>query len=283
MPDQRSPLPRPLLRQLLLLVTLLTLLVIGNYTQDGSGFELVVNSLYLVPILLTAEWLGLGWAIGVSLLVGGWISFISTSASPFHGVGVIFWGVCISLLVDFHRQVEAKLRRELERSRLEASLDGLTGLQNWRSFKQGVEHGLRDFPGQTLSLLLIDIDYFKVYNDTFGHPAGDQLLRSIAAMISSGFKSGTVVYRFGGEEFAVILHASYTGEAVRQAEEIRGAVQSADLPGVDQMPDGYLSLSIGVATFPFHAFYSEQLIQRADEALYQAKANGRNQVVECSK
>jgi diguanylate cyclase (GGDEF)-like protein len=277
--DKRAPESR----KLLMLVTLLILLVIGSYIQPESDFALLLNLQLLVPILLTAEWFGLGWALGLSLLIGGYLSYIAASSSSLEGVAVIICGVTGSLLVYYHRKVEATLRRALERAHLESSLDGLTGLQNWRSFKLGVERGLRDFPGEPLSLLLIDIDYFKVYNDTFGHPAGDQLLRSIAGILTSGFTGGTVVYRFGGEEFAVILHALGAGEAVRLAEEIRYAVESANLPGVDQMPSGYLSLSIGIATFPFHAFYPEKLIQRADEALYAAKKSGRNRVVEFSK
>jgi PleD family two-component response regulator len=151
----------------------------------------------------------------------------------------------------------AKLHAEIEKL---ATTDGLTGLYNHRRFQEKLSDEFRRLNrySSPVSLILADIDYFKKVNDTYGHPAG-------------------VPARYGGEEFAVILPGTEAEGAKNIAERLRRAVMDTTFS-----PDGkslQVTISIGIATAPFDAKNKEELIERADKALYHAKHNGRNQTV----
>ncbi len=129
----------------------------------------------------------------------------------------------------------------------------------------------------TVGFIMIDVDHFKSYNDTHGHPAGDELLRRLAELLSSSVRPSDVVYRYGGEEFAVLLPGADERAAGDVGERIRRAVYDADLSGGASQPGGRVTVSVGVAVgAPTEA---EQLKGCADQSLYQAKHNGRNRVV----
>jgi diguanylate cyclase len=174
-----------------------------------------------------------------------------------------------------------KLREDLDKVRHEAQTDGLTGIANRKVFDTQIREWTRiaGDDGSPLSLLMIDIDHFKKFNDTFGHQMGDQVLRLVAKTIQEGVRGQDVAARYGGEEFSVILPGSRLREAVAVAESIRRHVSSKRVTNKRTNEDmGTVTLSIGVAQFDGGESIT-QFIQRADEALYMAKGEGRNRVV----
>jgi len=162
-----------------------------------------------------------------------------------------------------------------------AVTDGLTGLYNFRYLRQAIEMELHRASRQksSLSVLMMDVDHFKQFNDRYGHPAGDRVLQRIAEILRKRLRVTDIPCRYGGEEFAVILPDTDPPAAVQVAQEIRLRVeQEPFLEGVGES-QGRLTISIGVACFPAHAETPEALLKAADQALYQAKDSGRNRVV----
>lgn len=160
--------------------------------------------------------------------------------------------------------------------------DGLTGLSNRRHFDEYLElewrRAMRE--QQQLSLLMIDVDYFKAYNDSFGHLAGDEALRQVAEALRGACSRPTdLPARYGGEEFVLVLPNTSPGGARLMAEKLRQTVLGLGIPHTAPVPDSYLTVSIGLATqTPSIGSHSRQLISAADKGLYQAKNGGRNQV-----
>lgn len=168
-------------------------------------------------------------------------------------------------------------------SRLEqlATTDGLTGLANKRHWLERVgtfevERARRG--RHPLSMLMLDVDHFKHYNDNNGHLAGDQLLQQLARLLRDNLRSTDIAGRFGGEEFCVALLDTNSKSAGRVAEKIRRAVEKSEFPHQDRQPAGNLTVSIGVAELDINNDELADLIERADQALYRAKAAGRNRV-----
>jgi diguanylate cyclase (GGDEF)-like protein len=170
----------------------------------------------------------------------------------------------------------AKFHAEIERM---AVTDGLTGLFNHRHFQERLETEFRRMQRFSVpfSLLLIDIDFFKKINDTFGHPEGDKVLKAVAHMIRETVRNIDVPVRYGGEEFAAILPGTDRSGALTMAERLREKVGNTVFP-LDRNEIG-ITVSIGVATYPHDAENREQLLERADQALYYAKKNGRNRSI----
>ncbi|MBC3954500.1 response regulator [Pseudomonas triticifolii] len=160
--------------------------------------------------------------------------------------------------------------------------DGLTGLSNRRHFDEYLElEWRRATRDQTqLSLLMIDVDYFKAYNDSFGHLEGDEALRQVAKAIrNSCSRPSDLPARYGGEEFAMVLPNTSPGGARLIAEKLRQSVVGMNIPHIAPAEGAHLTVSIGVATVgPQVGLNSRQLILDADKGLYAAKNNGRNQV-----
>lgn len=172
----------------------------------------------------------------------------------------------------------ATLLRELfeEVSRHEVGMDVLTKLLNRRFlptiFKREIAHANR--VGTPLSILVIDVDKFKQINDTWGHNTGDEILRRVSQVFYDNVRSSDYIFRYGGDEFIIVLTESTAHDTLRTAERIRSRVEKTKV----KAPNGediLLSLSIGAAMFSGHPDY-ERLIQLADEALYIAKKRGRN-------
>jgi diguanylate cyclase (GGDEF)-like protein/PAS domain S-box-containing protein len=160
-----------------------------------------------------------------------------------------------------------------------ATRDGLTGLANRRCFDETLHaewaRALRQ--RQPLSLLMVDVDNFKAYNDAHGHLGGDECLKRIATAVASEMRANDLVARYGGEEFSVVLAETDSDGARQIAEQIRQQVEQLPLVGADGAP---MTASIGIATWTADSELSlEQLLFSADKALYQAKEGGRNRVV----
>jgi diguanylate cyclase (GGDEF)-like protein len=185
-------------------------------------------------------------------------------------------------VVESLRDITAQKQAEAELQAL-ASSDGLTNIGNRRFFDQRLNDEWRraSRQGSPMSLLLVDIDFFKQYNDAFGHQSGDECLRLVAAtIVRQLFRSGDVAARYGGEEFAVILPDTDAIGAFEVGERIREAIEALALPHPAADGVGFVTGSIGVASVdvsPAHPM--EQLVCFADIALYRAKDAGRNQVV----
>jgi len=169
---------------------------------------------------------------------------------------------------------EGEFYKELSRR------DGLTDLYNHRFLHQLLETEISRAGryDRSVSLLMIDIDNFKLFNDTHGHPAGDKVLKQMGHTLRRLSRNCDYVARYGGEEFAIIVPEVSTGAAARMAERICAMVDETEFEGEEVMPIGRLTISIGVATFPAQASSKDELIKRADQALYKAKTAGRNRV-----
>ena len=155
-----------------------------------------------------------------------------------------------------------------------ATLDGLTGLKNRRVFQERLAEEF--YRAQryhiALSLLLLDVDKFKQFNDTFGHPAGDEVLKIVARLLQNAVRDTDFVARYGGEEFVVLMPYTDQDAALKLAERLRSAIESAPW---SKRP---VTASFGVASLSPECDTEESLLSQADQALYQSKNAGRNRV-----
>ena len=174
-----------------------------------------------------------------------------------------------------------RIQKALEhaRTRRLASTDGLTGVYNQRSFQERLtqETARANRYSRPLSGLMIDVDHFKVYNDTYGHPQGDIVLQDLARLLQEMSRTSDTVARCGGEEFAIILPETDSVGAQKIGQRLCEQVERSPFPGQELIPGGTLTISIGVATYA-SAGSKEALLQAADTALYTAKREGRNRV-----
>ncbi len=184
-------------------------------------------------------------------------------------------------IISRHANIVVDYARLYERTKRLSITDGLTKVYNHRYFQEQL---LREFSrsersGRPLSLILLDIDRFKRFNDAYGHQQGDIVLKELARVLQGNIRSGDVLARYGGEEFAIVMPE--TGDSVcgEVAERLRAAVESHSIPGQDE--DLRVTISMGVGSCPREGISSPaELISAADRALYRAKENGRNRV-EC--
>jgi diguanylate cyclase (GGDEF)-like protein/PAS domain S-box-containing protein len=177
------------------------------------------------------------------------------------------------------REITQRKKKE-EELKAQAMTDSLTGLTNLRFFiarlDQEIERAKRY--SHPLSLILIDVDHFKAYNDRNGHLQGNQALVRLAQLLTKNSRKSNVVARYGGEEFAVILPETGKRTAVQAAARLRKAVQDADFQNQKDQPLGTLTISLGVSSFPRDVDGQAALIEAADRSLYLAKQRGRNRV-----
>ena len=193
-------------------------------------------------------------------------------------------------MVSYNKELEGRLdessvmvgelKRDMERIRQQAVTDGLTGLANRKAFDEQMKRILRDSSrhNEIFSLIMIDIDHFKNFNDTFGHQVGDQVLRLVAMTLINEVKGQDMAARYGGEEFAIILPGTNANAARAVAENLRKAVEKKEVinrASGDNL--GQITVSLGVAQYYGGEETTEELIRRADIALYQSKSKGRNQ------
>ncbi|WP_427181278.1 sensor domain-containing diguanylate cyclase [Paenibacillus sp. TC-CSREp1] len=155
---------------------------------------------------------------------------------------------------------------------IDARTDVLTGLNNRRTFEEVIQQWIQD--EAPFAMIVLDIDHFKIINDTFGHSVGDEVLKKIAQLIQSSVRPEDICSRFGGEEFVILLHDSNSMMAYLIAEYIRISVKESVL-----VTDHLVTISAGITEFPLHSLSATELFQLADNALYQAKQEGRNRTI----
>jgi diguanylate cyclase (GGDEF)-like protein len=170
---------------------------------------------------------------------------------------------------------------QLRQAQNAADLDGLTHLYNKPFLNRRLTEMLKRAPEEKspLGLLLLDIDHFKNYNDTNGHLAGDEALKTVALLLKRSVREDDLVARYGGEEFVILYVGASKSLACRLAQGVRRAVEAYEFPGGDRQPLGALTISGGVAGFPDDAADAVSLLRAADAALYEAKAAGRNKII----
>jgi diguanylate cyclase (GGDEF)-like protein len=175
--------------------------------------------------------------------------------------------------------IHETLRKKNEELELLSTTDSLTGLDNHRELMQRLDHEEARCKRErrSFSVLVGDVDHFKQYNDAFGHPAGDEVLKAISEIMREAARPVDCVARYGGEEFVVMMPDTGPTDALELAEHIRARVAAKKFTGRK------MTLSIGVATFPEDADSAEGLISIADEALYQAKREGRDRSIRARK
>jgi diguanylate cyclase (GGDEF)-like protein len=178
------------------------------------------------------------------------------------------------------KQRLAERAREAEFYKRLAQTDGLTGLYNHRFFHQllAVEISRASRFQRPLSLIMLDLDLFKAYNDVNGHQAGDRALRQLAWLLKHSSRSYDLIARYGGDEFAIILPETNKKTAGEVAERIRVSIAKAPIEHAEVLPGGCCTVSLGIASFPDDALEERDLVREADRALYQAKLGGRNRI-----
>ncbi|WP_418792016.1 diguanylate cyclase [Phosphitispora sp. TUW77] len=193
----------------------------------------------------------------------------------------IFTGDELGQLAKAINFMADKIKVRLDEAEMLATVDGLTGLYNYRYFQQRLREELNraERLNSPISLVMLDIDYFKKYNDTHGHPAGDKVIHTIGEIIKNNIRSVDIAARYGGEEFAIILVDTVPDQAYYVSERIRQEVAGHLFAGRETQPGGILSISGGIASAPFPATKQDELIKMADDALYKAKRTNRNKVV----
>jgi diguanylate cyclase (GGDEF)-like protein len=221
-----------------------------------AGLPLVINVALSVDDIIR-PWFQRAWFIGLST--------------------VAFCSAVILLVILFRRVVKQSRAQATQLAEL-AQTDGLTGLLNRRAFDAAIKNAWADaMPSQRpLSLLFIDADYFKRFNDLYGHQAGDELLRKLAAIVKNmARRPSDLAARYGGEEFVVLLRDTGAHAAIRIANDIRQAVEQLHI----ENGETWATVSVGVASLvPSRNIASDRLVEEADVALYIAKSKGRNRV-----
>lgn len=246
-----------------------TLMQIPGLRQSLVG-TLAEPNYMLLPLIINHQLQGLYSVLGAP----------QTTAQA--GANPLFSSDTRNLVQQYIGSVSAQAEKAKLHSTVEtlAIRDGLTELYNRRHFQNTLSHELeraRRF-GKTMSLVLFDIDHFKHYNDTNGHPAGDQLLREVAKIFRDTSRTIDIVARYGGEEFVAILLETHKGGAQIRAENIRKSIETHHFTNQEKQPLGNLTVSGGYAEFPSDGSTVEELIQAADQALYQSKKAGRNRM-----
>jgi diguanylate cyclase (GGDEF)-like protein len=202
---------------------------------------------------------------------------LSVTAAVIFGVLLTFF------ITNFSMNQVMKLNRyileNLKQEKIKAATDALTGLFNRRSFDDQLQKSVNKalVRSEQLSLIIIDIDDFKKYNDTFGHQAGDEILMAISSVISASIRFHDFAARYGGEEFVVILEQTSSEEAVLIAERIRSSVENLPVGSIKSQ----VTVSIGISTLPDDCKDLRTLIKHSDDSLYYSKNNGKNRVTQC--
>jgi diguanylate cyclase (GGDEF)-like protein len=190
-------------------------------------------------------------------------------------VALVSYFVDVSHKLKNPKVIELHLFEETQKS---AYRDELTGLYNYRYFREQLPREIERYEryGSTVSLLMIDIDDFKHYNDQHGHQVGNDALIGVARLLKKGLRGADTPLRYGGEEFAVILPSTPKDLGLTVAERVRTRIAEHPFPHSESQPGGHFTVSLGLATCPADALDADGLLRCADRALYAAKGRGKN-------
>lgn len=250
--------------------TLILAILFTAYMEDNTY---LVN-FYILPILFGAYYFDLCGAI-IFILISSGLSlfFMHNAGKPISDTPMITQ-IVIFAVVGLVAGIFQRENNKLSNYLLKASLtDKLTNLYNYGYFTKRIEEEVAraDRYKRSVALVIIDIDHFKKYNDTYGHQKGNQVLVKLAQIFMENRRRSDVVFRYGGEEFCIILPET-GGEAQKFAERLRKIVEAEEFPGKVK-----ITISAGVS---YHPYKNKNigLVERADKALYEAKETGRNRV-----
>lgn len=250
----------------------------GSYTSD-------YKFLFLFIIITSTIQCGMNQGLMVACVCSVLILGVDLIYAPNNGVNeyfqndLIMAGVFILTAwpLGFYVKTESEHIDELQSL---VNKDGLTGVYNHRFFcdilKKIIKESEND--NKSVSMIFIDIDYFKYYNDLYGHQKGDDILRDIGNILIDNVRTQDIVARYGGEEFAIILPDTKEDEATLIAEGIRKKIEKTNFEGEENQPNGRITVSIGVSVYPDKAKSDIELIKSSDDALYRAKFFDKNRV-----
>lgn len=266
-------------------------LLLGSYVYLVPAARYLILMGWFVALLFTAGLAGMKGTV----LLGAAMTASYLAAVGLHATGAgrlnysveliqaaVFFGINVfgGVVAERLRRDRAKMKELREELAERAVTDALTGLRNRRYFEEFLQAELarlRRYGGEC-AVAMIDVDAFKNYNDSLGHMAGDDILRRLADLFNDRLRLSDVVARYGGEEFGVIMVNTARQDAVDVIERLREYVEHHPFEGEEVQPLGRLTISAGVAGAPEDGETYEELMKRADEALYGAKRRGKNRV-----
>lgn len=241
-----------------------------------TGLLCVISALVIIKLRSALAGMGLVMTIAglytlISVLLFLQFSLWINVAAPLVAITVI---TTLTYMVKYISR-----NRDYEQTYVMATTDAMTGLKNHRFFQEHLRESIQyadRFNGK-FSLLLLDIDHFKKFNDTYGHQAGDEVLRAVARKLKNSVRSNDLVARYGGEEMAIVLDKANEQEALEVAQKVVRAVAEEAYP-IAEGVSKHVTISVGVSTYPTHAKTPAELIEFSDQGLYRAKEMGRNRV-----
>jgi diguanylate cyclase (GGDEF)-like protein len=243
--------------------------------REGEGEATLKDGTQLICAFTTVA--AAPWFVRVGVDADFIGSLVARDVAAHYAVFLPLLLVAVAGWLWIGRDVNLLHRRTEELS----LVDALTGLWNSRSLRedlaQSIQHALRG--GESLCFAMLDLDDFKQYNDRFGHVAGDEALQAAARALEGAIRAADRAYRYGGEEFCILMPGSDSDGVAAVAERVRAAVSAVALHPGAQVEPVSLSISIGVAVFPDDAQSAGEIMICADAALYQAKREGKNRVV----
>jgi diguanylate cyclase (GGDEF)-like protein len=246
-----------------------------------NGFEVCrqlksSKTTYFIPVILVTALRG-----NEERIKGSEVGADDFIAKPFNRIELYTRIKSLLRIKRLHETLAQKVD-ELEKTQKKlkqmAVTDGLTGLHNYRAFRNQLhmECSRANRFELPFSLLMLDIDHFKKYNDFFGHPSGDKVLRKFARLLHENIREVDFLARYGGEEFVLILPGTEKNSAVLASEKLRKLVEAYPFSNENKARAYRITMSVGIASYPLDTRDEEELIQLSDKALYKAKKNGRN-------
>ncbi|MDQ0484475.1 GGDEF domain-containing protein [Guptibacillus hwajinpoensis] len=260
--------------------------IIGVNVSSFFSFGLM-TSLYLgylvlrkwnAKILTKAFWMLIYSNVVFSILI---VYFLLKLSGLSNQINFLFWitSMITGLMAIYTTEHLRKMNQLFSQYKRSATIDPLTGLNNVRSFDEALNNAIHDSKSndQPLSLLVIDIDFFKNVNDTYGHSAGDAVLQQFGLVLREAAGHEDIVSRNGGEEFTLLLLNSPHDTALEKGERLRSIIENHTFK-VNPEENIHITASIGVATYPETIVSPDKFYSKADQALYTAKRKGRNQI-----
>ncbi len=250
-----------------------------------DGYTSQYKILYLFIIITSTIQFGRTYGLVISSICSGIVLVLDLLVAPveiintYFQTDIILAGIFVltAWLLGYYVATEKNYRKQLIDL---ANKDELTGLFNHRYFQEEIENRIYEAEnlGEPVSLLFIDIDYFKKYNDLYGHLSGDIVLEKIGQIINEEIRPTDIAARYGGEEFAIIIPDTVEKDAIFIGEGIRSVIENVHFDGQENLPNSNLTISVGVSTYPDKAKNKTELINSADDALYRAKFFNKNRV-----